>query len=68
MDHLFYFCIVFFMLSRLLNAALWSPAGKGLTSWLSFVVLICMFVTFPFGILGQVWYLIVLIPDLCPLS
>ena len=68
MDHLCYFCIVFFMLSRLLIAALWSPAGKGLTSWLSFVVLICMFVTFPFGILGQVWYLIVLIPDLCPLS
>ena len=62
------FLFVFFMLSRLLIAALWSPAGKGLTSWLSFVVLICMFVTFPFGILAQVWYLIVLIPDLCPLS
>ena len=68
MDHLCYFCIVFVMLSRFLIAALWSPAGKGLTSWLSFVVLICMVVTFPFGILGQVWYLIVLIPDLCPLS
>ena len=68
MGHLCYFCIVFFMLSFLLIAALWSPAGKGLTSWLSFAVLICMFVTFPFGILGQVWYLIVLIPDLCPLS
>ena len=27
--------------------ALWSPAGKGLTSWLSFVVLNCVFVTFP---------------------
>ena len=27
--------------------ALWSPAGKGLTSWLSFVVSICEFVTFP---------------------
>ena len=26
------------------------------------------FVTFPFGILGQVWYLIVLIPDPCCLS
>ena len=26
------------------------------------------FVTFPFGILRQVWYLIVLIPDLCRLS
>ena len=48
--------------------ALWSPAGKGLTSWLSFVMSNCVFVTFPCGILGQVWYLIVLIPDLCPLS
>ena len=48
-------------------AALWSPAGKGLTSWLSFVVLNCVFVTFPCGILGRVWYLIVSIPDLCPL-
>ena len=68
MDHLCYFYIVFVMLSRLLIAALWSPAGKGLTSWLSFVVLNCVIVTFPFGILGQVWNLIVSIPDLCPLS
>ena len=34
--------------------------------WLSFVVLNCVVVTFSFGILGQVWYLIVSIPDLCP--
>ena len=27
--------------------ALWSPAGKVLTSWLSFVVSNCEFVTFP---------------------
>ena len=27
--------------------ALWSPAGKGLTSWLSFVVSNCELVTFP---------------------
>ena len=27
--------------------ALWSPAGKGLASWLSFVVYNCEFVTFP---------------------
>ena len=67
-DHLCYFCIVFVMLPHLLIAALWSPAGKGLTSWLSFVVLNCVVLTFPFGILGQVWYLIVSIPDLCPLS
>ena len=28
----------------------------------------CIFVTFPCGILGQVWYMIVSFPDLCPLS
>ena len=68
MDHLCYLCLLFVMLSRLFIAALWSPAGKGLTSWLSFVMFNCVFVTFPCGILGQVWYLIVLIPDLCHIS
>ena len=48
-------------------AALWTPAGKGLTSWLSFVMSHCVFVTFPCGILGLVMYLIVSIPDLCHL-
>ena len=61
MDHLCYFCLVFV-------DALWSPTGKGLTSWLSFVISKCVFVTFPCGIPGQVWYLIVSIPDLCTLS
>ena len=28
----------------------------------------CIFATVPCGILGQVWYLIVLFPDLCRLS
>ena len=45
-----------------------APAGKGLTTWLSFVMLNCVFVTFPCGILCQVWYLIVSIPDLCPFN
>ena len=53
MDHLFYLYLVFVMLSRLYIAALWSPAGKGLTSWLLFVTCNCVFVTFPCGILGQ---------------
>ena len=36
---------------------------------LAFVLIFnCVFVTFPFGILGQVGYLIVSIPDLCHLS
>ena len=63
-----YLCLVFVMLSRLFITALWSPAGKGLTFWLSFVMFNCVFVTFPCGILGQVWCLIVSIPDLCQLS
>ena len=56
------------MLSRLFNDALWSPAAKGLTSRLLFVMFNCVFVTFPCGILGQVWYLVVSIPDLSRLS
>ena len=51
MDHLCYFCLVFVMLSRLFIAALWSPAGEGLPSWLLFVVFDCVFVTLPYGIL-----------------
>ena len=43
MDHLCYFCVVF---ARLFIDALWSPAGKGLTSWLSFVMSNCELVTF----------------------
>ena len=38
MDHLRYLCLVFVMLSRLFIAAVWSPEGKGLTSWLLFVM------------------------------
>ena len=37
-------------------------------SWLSFVMFNCVFVTFPCGILGHVWCLIVSIPDHCHLS
>ena len=68
MDHLCYLCLVFVMLLPLLIAALWSPAGKELTSSLSFVMFNCVSVTIPCGIPGQVWYLIVSIPDLCHLS
>ena len=44
------FCSVLCLLclcARLFICALWSPAGKGLTSWLLFVVSNCEFVTFP---------------------
>ena len=49
--------------ARLFICALWSPAGRGLTSWLSFVRL-----SLSHWSLGQVWYLIVSIPDLCTLT
>ena len=55
------------MLLPLFIAALWSPAGKGMTSWLLLVIFNCVFVTLPSGILVQVWYLIVSILDLCRL-
>ena len=52
-----FFSVLFLLCpcTRLFTCALWSPTGKGLTSWLSFVVSNC-----EFGILGQVWYLILL--------
>ena len=47
MDHLCYYCLVLLCFhSRLFVDTLWSPAGKGLTSWLSFVMSICDVVTF----------------------
>ena len=64
MDILCFFCLVFAMpLYASVLCALWLTAGKGLNSWLSFVVSICECVTFP-----QVWYLIISIPDLCTLT
>ena len=42
MDRLCFVVSCVFMLSRLFYAALWSPAGKGLTSWL----LLVMFIVF----------------------
>ena len=47
MDHLCYFSLVLFCFhARLFVDVLWSPAGKGLTSWLSVVMSICDVVTF----------------------
>ena len=70
MDHLCYLCLVFAMLLCLFIAALWSPEGKGLTSWLLFVMFIVILLLSHLVqcILGQVWYLIVSIPDPCCLS
>ena len=41
MDHLCYLCLVFVIFSRLFIVALWSSFGKGLISWLLFVMFNC---------------------------
>ena len=48
MDLSCFLCLVFAMsLCASVYMCFVSPAGKGLTSWLSFVVFNCEFVTFP---------------------
>ena len=48
MNLLSFLCLVLLCIcAHLFICALWSPAGKGLTSWLLFVVSNCEFVTFP---------------------
>ena len=63
---LFMSCVCYAFAS--VHCCLGSPAGKGLTSWLLFVMSNFDFVNFSCGILGEVWHLIVSIPDLCSLS
>ena len=47
MDYLIchFFLVLLCFRARLIVDALWSPAGKGLTSWLSFVMSYCEVVT-----------------------
>ena len=64
------FCSVSCLLclcARLFVCALWSPAGRGLTSWLS-VVVSSVSLSLSHWYKGQVWYLIVSIADLCTLT
>ena len=50
-------------------AALCSPFWKKALLWaLVYVMFSCVFATLPCGVLGQVWYLIVAISDLCLLT
>ena len=65
---MFLFCLVFAMFcARLFICALWSPAGKGLTSWLSFVVS-TVSLSLSHWYPGSGVVLIVSIPDLCTLT
>ena len=41
-----FLCLEFLILSRLFIAALWSPAGKGLTFWLLLVMFIVFLLLF----------------------
>ena len=51
------FVVVFFILSCLFLAAVWSSAGKGLTFWDSGIMTCSsVVVTFPYGFLGQVLF------------
>ena len=64
------FCSVLCLLclcARLFICALWSPAGKGQTSWLSFVVS-TVSLSLSHWYPGSAGYLIVSIPDLCTLT
>ena len=68
-DHLCYSCLLFVMLSC--KSVCWYIV---VTCWerAELLALVCVFLLwrchFPIGHLGQVWCLIVWIPDLCPLS
>ena len=65
------FCSVLCMLclcAHLFICALWLPTGKGLTSWLSFLVSKCDFVTFPLVSRVRCGTYLVSIPDLCTLT
>ena len=68
LDHLCYLWLVFVMLSRLFIAALWSRVGEKAELLAPICDVYSDFVTFSFWILGQVWYLIVSIPDPCCVS
>ena len=68
MDAFCYLCFmfVFVMLSCPFLTALLVTCWEG-ADLLALLCLMfsCVFVTSPYGVSGQVWYLIVLIPDIC---
>ena len=45
--YVFSILCLLWLCARLFICTLWSPAGKGLASWLSYVVYNCEFVTYP---------------------
>ena len=65
-DHLSDLCLVFVMLSRLFIAALYSPEGDRADLVALVCDVYCDFVTFPFGILGQVFFVLLCFVALRP--
>ena len=71
----FFFCgsfLLFMVHVCLCYIVLSVPCSLLITCWeradllaLLCVVFFCVFVTFPYGVPGQMWYKIVSIPDLC---
>ena len=60
-------CLCHAVMPVLVLAVLWSPVGKGLAFLAFLYLMFSCFCYFPFGVLGQLWYLIVSISDLCSL-
>ena len=69
MDHfllfIFHVCLCYAAVSVLCSLVI--TYWEGRTSWLFCVIFSYVLVTFPYGVPGKVWYLIVSIPNLCPL-
>ena len=70
MDHLCYLCLVFVRPFASVHCCLVVTCWERADLLAHVCDVNCVFVTFPCGtcILGQVWYLIVLISDLCHIS
>ena len=69
MDHFYYLCFVFVIFLLTVHCSLVvTCCERAYLLALLCVMFSSMFVTFPCGVLGQVWYLIVLLPDLCLLT
>ena len=61
-----HFCLYYIVLSGSCSLVVTCWEKADLLALLC-IMFSCVFVTFPFGVSGQVWYLIVAIPDLCVL-
>ena len=62
MDPFCYFCVIVLSVPYSLVVFFWE---RDYLLALLYVIFSCVFVTFPFGVWSQMWYLIVSIIDLC---